>query len=164
MATLAFNELRKNSTNTCTHKVGACFWNVFICVIQFSQLCKIQTRTMNIFIISQQKQPSWLFCKKTLQNSQKNNLAQVFSCEFCEIFKNTFFTEHLRETASVTIKNNMKDNQIFTILPTVTSGRLHFKIISRKIIFTVYRSHLFFCFLPFFLMLLAVLYFSFINN
>ena len=27
-------------------------------------------------------------------------LAQVFSCEFCEIFKNTFFTEHLRTTAS----------------------------------------------------------------
>ena len=23
-------------------------------------------------------------------------LAQVFSCEFCEIFKNTFFTEHLQ--------------------------------------------------------------------
>ena len=23
-------------------------------------------------------------------------LAQVFSCEFCEISKNTFFTEHLR--------------------------------------------------------------------
>ena len=23
------------------------------------------------------------------------NLAQVFSCELCEIFKNTFFTEHL---------------------------------------------------------------------
>ena len=27
-------------------------------------------------------------------------LAQVFSCEFCEIFKNTFFTEHLRTSAS----------------------------------------------------------------
>ena len=26
---------------------------------------------------------------------------QVFSCEVCEIFKNTFFTEHLRATASV---------------------------------------------------------------
>ena len=25
----------------------------------------------------------------------------MFSCEFCEIFKNTFFTEHLRTTASV---------------------------------------------------------------
>ena len=34
-----------------------------------------------------------LFLKKTV--------AQVFSWEFCEIFKNTFFTEHLRETASV---------------------------------------------------------------
>ena len=26
----------------------------------------------------------------------------MFSCEFCEIFKNTFFTEHLRATASGT--------------------------------------------------------------
>ena len=30
----------------------------------------------------------------------KESLIQVFSCEFCEIFKNTFFTEHLRTTAS----------------------------------------------------------------
>ena len=27
---------------------------------------------------------------------KKETLAQVFSCEFCEIFKNTFFIEHLR--------------------------------------------------------------------
>ena len=26
---------------------------------------------------------------------KKETLAQVFSCEFCEIFKNTFFIEHL---------------------------------------------------------------------
>ena len=32
---------------------------------------------------------------------KKETLAQVFSCEFCEIFKNTFFTEHLWTTASV---------------------------------------------------------------
>ena len=31
----------------------------------------------------------------------KKTLAQVFSCKFCEIYKNTFFTEHLRTTASV---------------------------------------------------------------
>ena len=31
---------------------------------------------------------------------KKETLAQVFSCEFCEIFKNTYFTEHLRMTAS----------------------------------------------------------------
>ena len=31
---------------------------------------------------------------------QKQTLTQVFSCDFCEIFKNTFFIEHLRATAS----------------------------------------------------------------
>ena len=31
---------------------------------------------------------------------QKETLAQVFSCVFCEIFKNTFFTEHLLTTAT----------------------------------------------------------------
>ena len=32
---------------------------------------------------------------------KKETLGQVFSCEFCEIFKNTFFTEHLQTTASM---------------------------------------------------------------
>ena len=31
---------------------------------------------------------------------KKESLAQVLSCEFCEISKNTFSTEHLRTTAS----------------------------------------------------------------
>ena len=31
---------------------------------------------------------------------KKTLLAQAFSCAFCEIFKNTFFTEHLRTTAA----------------------------------------------------------------
>ena len=34
---------------------------------------------------------------------KKETLAQVFSCEFCEISKNTFFTEHLRVAASGSI-------------------------------------------------------------
>ena len=33
---------------------------------------------------------------------RKKTLAQVFSCEFCEIYKDTFFTEHLRTTTSAT--------------------------------------------------------------
>ena len=42
---------------------------------------------------------------KVSQNSQENfikkeTLAQMFSCEFCETFENTFFTEHLWTTAS----------------------------------------------------------------
>ena len=45
-----------------------------------------------------QKQPLDLFCKRSeAQNFIKNEtLAQVLSCEFC----NTFFTGHLRVTAS----------------------------------------------------------------
>ena len=31
---------------------------------------------------------------------KKETRAQVFSFEFCEIFKNTFFTENLQTTAS----------------------------------------------------------------
>ena len=31
---------------------------------------------------------------------KKETLAQLFSCEFCEISKNTFFTEHFWATAS----------------------------------------------------------------
>ena len=32
---------------------------------------------------------------------KKEILAQVFSCEFCDVSKNTFFAEHLLATASV---------------------------------------------------------------
>ena len=35
----------------------------------------------------------------------------MFSCEFFEIFKNTFFTEHLQTTASVDTKNSFKTEQ-----------------------------------------------------
>ena len=38
---------------------------------------------------------------QSLNFIKKETLAQVFSSEFCEISKNTFFTEHLRTTASV---------------------------------------------------------------
>ena len=42
-----------------------------------------------------------------LQLLEKESLAQVFSCEFYEICKNTFFTEHLWTTASVPWKTNL---------------------------------------------------------
>ena len=37
---------------------------------------------------------------KTWNFIKKESLAQVISCEFCEISKNTFYIEHLRATAS----------------------------------------------------------------
>ena len=70
-----------------------------------------------------QKQPSEVFFKKSVMRNfaeftrnicagnpfliklnynfiKNKSLAQVFSCEFCEICKNTFFAEHDRATAS----------------------------------------------------------------
>ena len=45
------------------------------------------------------------FFLKIFQYSQKNEiLTKVFSCECCEIFKKTYFEEHLRAAASVTSK------------------------------------------------------------
>ena len=58
--------------------------------------------------------PELLYKKGVLRNStkftgkhlyqslffKKESLAQVFSCEFCGISKNTFFTEHLWTTVS----------------------------------------------------------------
>ena len=43
--------------------------------------------------IIQKKPEAWNFINK-------ETLAQVFSCEFCEISKNAFFTERLWTTAS----------------------------------------------------------------
>ena len=55
---------------------------------------------------------------KISQNSQENTcarvfikketLAQVFSCGFCKIFINKFFTEHLRMTTLIQLEINLK--------------------------------------------------------
>ena len=42
----------------------------------------------------------------------KNKLVQVFSCEFCEICKNTFFAEHHRTTASYKSSINGNEGRI----------------------------------------------------
>ena len=44
---------------------------------------------------------------------KKETLAQVFSFDFCEIFKNTFFTEHLRTTASIERGRLIKGGALF---------------------------------------------------
>ena len=46
----------------------------------------------------------------------KKRLAQVFSCEFCEISKNTFFTEHLRVTASALFLFTCYEHTILTFI------------------------------------------------
>ena len=56
-------------------------------------------------------------CRPQANFIKKETLAQVFSCEFCKISKNTFFTDHLRTTASVRFKKKY-------LLCTLSSSRL----------------------------------------
>ena len=47
-----------------------------------------------LFIFKFQKQPSEMFYETEACNfTKKETMTQVFSCEFCEISKNTLFTE-----------------------------------------------------------------------
>ena len=61
-------------------------------------------------------------------NFVKNEtLAQVFSCEFCEISKNTFFTEHLRATASVTFSFS-SGSFLYSLQVTLIKGGVKFEL------------------------------------
>ena len=48
-------------------------------------------------------------------NMEDAEAATVFYCEFCKIFKNTFFTEHLWVTASVSSMLSSEDKTYFDI-------------------------------------------------
>ena len=62
-------------------------------VLEFSQSSQEKTCTRVTFLNEVADLQACNFIKK-------ETLAQVFFCEFCEIPKNTFFTEHLSATAS----------------------------------------------------------------
>ena len=42
---------------------------------------------------------------ETCKVIKKEILALVFSCDLCKISKNTFFTEHVWATASISVSN-----------------------------------------------------------
>ena len=69
-----------------------------------------------------------------LQLYYKEALAQVFSCKFCEISKNTFFTEHLPMTA--TVYATCWRNPLLTSIPILYSLRIpgiqRFSVVYRK--------------------------------
>ena len=81
-------------------------------------------------------------------------LAQLFSCEFCEIFKNTLFAEHLRTTASRIIQLYWEPPSIFHLRITFVAFEkdrsknsiicdVLFAVLS---VFTIFLSWLIFCF------------------
>ena len=67
---------------------------------------------------------------------KKETLAQVFSCEFCEIFKSIFFTEHLRMNASTFRKVILKNFVKFT-LKTCDKLLFHYFPVYLKSVFPV---------------------------
>ena len=53
------------------------------------------------------------FLNKVINFILKRTLAQVFSCEFCEISRHTFFTEHLWATASGYLQDHPEASFIY---------------------------------------------------
>ena len=57
---------------------------------------------------------------------KKETLAQVFSCQFCKISKNTFFTEHVWATASmITMHEKCFAADLVTFTEEIVNGK-HF--------------------------------------
>ena len=75
------------------------FFRIYL-FIEYLQVTSSEfPKTFKTDVFQDQKQSyGRVFCKigvfKNSQNSQENTCARV--CEFCEIFKNIFFAEHLR--------------------------------------------------------------------
>ena len=63
-----------------------------------------------------------LFIVKVLRN--KKTSAQEFRCEFCDGFKDTFFTEQLRETVSAQVDLSTKKLHIAGVRKKIFNGQL----------------------------------------
>ena len=85
--------------------------NICLCMsaVYISWICvklKATQKWKKLDAVAHIKQSPEVFCKKSVLRPEacnfirKETLGQVFSCEFCEISKNTFSIEHLRATAS----------------------------------------------------------------
>ena len=73
------------------------------------QRYSIKKALLKSFAMSPGKHLCWSPFLIMLQlEMQVESPTQVFSCEYCEIFKNTYFEEHLRTAASVYVKKKLK--------------------------------------------------------
>ena len=105
----------------CLHITYSEITSVFSQFFIYTRDC---TKLQTFHVLSQQFRSSHRWCsikKGVLKNflkftgkhlchsrffNKKDTLAQVFSCEFCEISKKTFLTKHLWATASVSLMNS----------------------------------------------------------
>ena len=63
-----------------------------------------------------------------LQLYQKETPTQVFFCECCEVFNNTYFEEHLQAAASDSYKKSEREKQVVFIAKerTIPLGKITF--------------------------------------
>ena len=79
----------------------------FVAIFYSLSSCLLPARPLFLIVlqngIKKDSHDKGVICDVILEwRIKKETLAQVFSCEFCEIFKNTIFIEHLQTTASGT--------------------------------------------------------------
>ena len=88
-----------------------------VSLIMFKYRSSHRSRSINVFLKTSQNSQkntcgtvSYLIISQasTCSSFKKETLVQVFSCEFCEIFKNTLFTEHIGATTSAIRKYSNK--------------------------------------------------------
>ena len=113
-------------------------------VLEISQNSQENTCTRVIFLNKVACLQACKFIKKeTLAqvcNFIKKETAEVLSCEFCEIFKNTFFTENLWRTASIII---WILTGIYIVIVSINAAniRLHEDVLKTSFVF-VFRRRL----------------------
>ena len=61
-------------------------------------------------------------CGSTIYNCCVKKMALVFSCEFCEIFGNFFFTQHLQGTAASENRGTISENCFSPMCYTFSGG------------------------------------------
>ena len=64
----------------------------------YSVTCYLYSASSYLYLVTSYK---YSVCFSQKQQPEKERPTHVFSCTCCEIFKNTYFEEHLRTAASV---------------------------------------------------------------
>lgn len=78
---------------------GYIHWKYFLSAKKYNTTCIIQKQTLKVLykkgVLKNWAQFSSKHLRWSLYFRNVAGLIQVFSCEFCDIFKNTCFTDHL---------------------------------------------------------------------
>ena len=81
-------------------KMCCCSTKIISSIISFSEAATGGVLKEKVFLEMLQDSQENTCARVSVLPAPETQVAQVLSCEFCEISKNTFFTEHLWTTVS----------------------------------------------------------------